>query len=73
MNTLPQGFFRLPSIIGDPNANPPIPALIPLSKSTWWAGIKSGRFPAPVKLGERCTVWKKEEIFAYIENVGMKK
>jgi len=26
---------------------------IPVSKSTWWAGVKDGRFPKPVKLGTR--------------------
>lgn len=30
---------------------------IPVSKSTWWAGVKSGRYPAPVKLGPRTTTW----------------
>jgi predicted DNA-binding transcriptional regulator AlpA len=37
------------------------PALIPVSKSTWWAGIRSGRFPTPVKLG-RSTLWRAEDI-----------
>lgn len=44
-STLPEtGFVRLPHIIGDAKAQPPIPAIIPVSKSTWWAGVKSGRF-----------------------------
>jgi prophage regulatory protein len=74
MNTLPStGFLKIRSIIGDPNANPPIPALIPVSKSTWWAGCKSGKFPAPVKLGERCTAWTVESIRAYIDSVGVQK
>jgi hypothetical protein len=42
------GFLRLSSIIG-----PGKP--IPVSKSTWWEGVKSGRFPKPVKLGPRIT------------------
>ena len=29
---------------------------IPVGKSTWWAGVKSSRFPRPVKLGPRTTV-----------------
>lgn len=41
--------------------------LIPVSKSTWWAGVKSGRFPKPVKLGPSISVWKSEDIAAYIE------
>jgi predicted DNA-binding transcriptional regulator AlpA len=33
-----------------------------VSKSTWWAGVKSGRFPKPVKLGPRTTAWRVEDI-----------
>lgn len=63
MNTIPQlGYLRLPQIIGNPNANPPIPPLIPIGKSTWWAGVKNGRFPKPVKLGPRTTAWRVEDI-----------
>jgi prophage regulatory protein len=40
---------------------------IPVSKSTWWAGVKNGRYPKPVKLGPRITVWRVEEIRALIE------
>lgn len=62
-STLPEtGFVRLPHIIGDTKARPPIPAIIPVSKSTWWAGVKSGRFPRPVKLGPRITAWRVEDI-----------
>lgn len=35
---------------------------IPISKSTWWNGVKSGRFPQPTKLGPRTTCWKNSEI-----------
>jgi len=70
MNKLPEtGFLRLPQIIGNPNATPPIPALIPVKKSCWWAGVKSGRFPKPVKLGPRVTVWRVEEIRSLIASV----
>jgi Predicted transcriptional regulator len=68
MSTLPShGFVRLRQIIGNSEANPPIPAIIPVSKSTWWAGVKSGRYPQPVKLGARCTAWRVEDIRALIE------
>lgn len=56
------GFLRLKQIIGDYKCDPIIPALIPVGKSTWWAGVKSGRFPKPVKLGPRTTAWKVEDI-----------
>ena len=62
------GYVRLPQIIGDPKADPPIPAIIPVSKSTWWAGVKSGRYPQPVRsLGLRITAWKVEDIRALID------
>lgn len=67
MHQLPEtGFLRLPQIIGNPKATPPIPALMPVCKSTWWAGVKSGRFPSPIKLGPRTTVWRVEDIRALI-------
>lgn len=56
MHQLPEvGFLRLPQIIGDTKRG--IPAIVPVSKSTWWAGVKSGRYPAPVKLSLRTTAW----------------
>ena len=69
MNHLPlTGFIRLPQIIGNPKAVPPIPAVIPVSKSTWWEGVKSGRYPQPVRtLGLRITAWRVEDIRALIE------
>ena len=69
MNQLSEtGFLRLSQIIGNKKAKPPIYSLIPVSKSTWWAGVKSGRFPKPVKLGPRVTVWRREDIRALIES-----
>lgn len=40
---------------------------IPVSKSTWWEGIKTGRFPKPIKLSERVTCWRAEDICALFE------
>ena len=42
---------------------------IPVSKSTWWAGCKSGRFPRPVKIGSRTTDWKGSDIIALREKI----
>ena len=64
------GYLRPHQIIGNPNADPPIPALIPVSRSTWWAGVKDGRFPKSVKLGPRTTAWRVEDIRALIEGAG---
>lgn len=35
---------------------------IPVSKSTWWAGIRKGIFPRPVKLSPRTTAWRESDI-----------
>lgn len=67
MSNLPEtGFVRLQQIIGDPNAKPPIPPIIPVKKTCWWDGVKSGRFPKAVKLGPRVTAWRVEDIRALI-------
>ena len=54
------GFVRLTSILAPTGP-------IPVGRSTWWAGVKSGRFPKPVKLGPRTTAWKVEDIRDLIE------
>ena len=64
MNDSPiEGFLRLNQIVG----NKTTPAIIPISKSSWWAGVKEGRFPQPVKLGKRTTVWRISDIRFLIE------
>ncbi len=60
--------LRIKQIIGDPKATPPIPPIIPVSRSTWWAGVKSGRFPKPVKLGSKITVWRESDIQALLDH-----
>jgi hypothetical protein len=67
-NTLPEvGFLRLRQICGDPKAKPPVPPLFPVSRSTWWQGVRDGRYPKPVKIGARCTAWRVEDLRALIE------
>lgn len=48
-------------------ARPASPGLIPVSHATWWRGVKAGRFPQPVRLGGRVTVWRVEDIRKLIE------
>jgi predicted DNA-binding transcriptional regulator AlpA len=74
MHQLPEeGYLRLPQIIGrpgKPKANPPIPpvpGLIPICASSWWTGVRTGKFPKPLKLGPRTTVWRIEDIRALIK------
>ena len=67
--SLPQtGYIRLVHIVGNPKATPPIPAIFPVSKSTIWDWVRTGRFPTPVKLGPRTTAWRVEDIRAFIES-----
>ena len=66
-SALPERFLRIWSVIGDPSADPPIPPLVPVSRSAWWAGVKAGRYPQPVKLSPRVTVWRASEIFALVQ------
>ena len=53
MTNIPEiGFVRLPEVL----------AVIPVGKTCWWEGVKTGRFPKPVKLSTRCTAWRAEDI-----------
>ena len=54
------GFVRLPTILEH----------FPVGRSTWWAGVKSGKYPTPVKLGPQTTAWRAEDIRALIEQCG---
>lgn len=58
-NTLPEtGFVRIKQIL----------TLIPVSRATWWKGVREGRFPKSVKLG-CCTFWRVEDIRKLIEQI----
>jgi len=41
-----------------------------VSKSSWWAGVKDGRYPKPVKLGPKTTAWKVSDIRNLLDSVG---
>ncbi len=64
------GFLRVKQIVGDPKADPPIPPIVPVARSTWLEGVRAGKFPAPIKLGRRITVWRCEDIRKLIEQAG---
>lgn len=55
-----EGFARLPVVLAN----------FPVSKSSWWDGVKSGRYPKAVKLGPRMTAWRVDDIRALIANAG---
>ncbi len=52
-------FFRLPEIL----------KILPIGRSTWWAKVKSGEYPQPVKLGPRTTAWRAQDIRALVERI----
>ncbi|MGH8579592.1 MAG: helix-turn-helix transcriptional regulator [Gammaproteobacteria bacterium] len=56
--TLPDdGFVRLPTVL----------AVYPVSKTTWWEGVRTGRYPAGIKLSSRITAWRSQDIRELIE------
>lgn len=55
LNTL----LRLPQVL----------EIIPVCKSTWWAGVASGRFPAAIKLGPKTTAWRARDIYDLIDSL----
>lgn len=63
------GFLRLNQIVGNFNAAHPVPALIPIGRSTWWQWVRDGKAPKPVKLGKRTTAWRAADIAALIETL----
>ena len=59
INLPPTGFVRLPTVL----------SVIPVGRSTWWYGVKIGRYPKPCKLGPGVTAWRVEDIRALIEKL----
>lgn len=57
---LKAAFLRLPQVL----------ALVPISKSSWWKGCRTGIYPKPVKLGPRTTAWRAEDIENLIAILG---
>lgn len=53
------GFIRLPAVL----------QYIPVSRSSWWAGVKAGRYPAPVKIASNTTAWRCEDIHQLIDDI----
>ena len=54
-------FLRLPQVL----------ERIPVSRSAWWRGCKEGKYPKPIKLSPKVTVWSEAEIYSYIEKMQM--
>lgn len=60
------GYFRVWHITGDNKRG--IEPLLPIGRSTFLAGVASGKYPPPVKLGKRTTAWRKSDILALLES-----
>ncbi|NTW89129.1 MAG: AlpA family phage regulatory protein [Desulfobulbaceae bacterium] len=56
----PFRFYRISEIIG--NKKQGIRGIIPVCKATWYAGIKEGKYPKPVKLAEKTVGWRSTDI-----------
>ena len=54
----PQGFVRLPTVL----------KLIPVGRSTIFEMIARGDFPRPVKLSQRVSAWRCEDVIAFIKS-----
>ncbi len=54
------GFLRLPQVL----------SIIPVSRSTWWKWVSEGLAPKPLKLGSNITVWRAEDIAAFLAQAG---
>lgn len=60
LNELPQtGLLRIKQVL----------RFVPVSRSNWWAGVRTGRFPKPMKLSERVTVWRASDIRDLVEGI----
>jgi len=67
--TIPStGYLRIDQILG--NTRKGIPALLPMCRSTWYAGIREGKYPKSINLTERTVVWRVEDILDLIDKIG---
>lgn len=52
-------------------ARPERKGLLPMGETTIWDKVRSGEFPAPIKLTERITAWRIEDIEAWMLSKGL--
>lgn len=41
----------------------------PIARSTLWRGVKSGRYPPPIKIGANAVRWRRSELEAAVERL----
>ncbi len=61
--------LRIYHILGDPNANPPIPPILPISKSSFYKLIAEGTIAAPLKFN-RSSFWRLSDIKKILDEIG---
>ena len=59
MTLSPSVLLRLPQAL----------ARIPISRSGWYAGIQTGKYPAPIKIGPRTAAWRQSDIDLLIDTL----
>lgn len=59
-----EGYVRVHHIVGCRKRG--LDPVIPVSKATWWAGVKSGRYPKGILLSPGIRVWRVEDIRALL-------
>lgn len=69
VGTLPNtGFVRLAQLVADSKTGRP--GILPFSSATVWRRVRAGTFPAPVKLSEKVTAWRAEDVRAWLDAQG---
>lgn len=51
--------WRLPTVLEN----------VPVSRSHWLAGVKAGRYPAPVRLSARVVAWRSDDVLALVASL----
>ncbi len=52
-------------------ARPERQGILPMGETTIWDKVRAGEFPAPIKLTERITVWRIEDVEAWMASKGL--
>src|SRR5262245_18161814 len=45
--------------------------IFPVTRSEWWARVREGRYPKPVRLGKRISAWRAWEIRELLRRVAV--
>ena len=65
--------MRNPDLVDEKTARAVLGGNRPISKATLWRGTKSGKYPAPIKVGPKSNRWIRAELAAYIEKMAARR